>query len=106
MPGGDHFIPTNPTLPMNTESNKISATVAAVIAARDYVASMESVSRAYSPRLAAARAALTKRSIEAVVAGESVAISKIIVNCDESNRLYVALKKNGLMDKYRTALQS
>ena len=91
---------------MNTESNKISAALAAVIAARDYVTSMESASMSYSHPLAAARSALTKRAIEAVVAGESVAISKIIVNCDESNRLFVALKKKGLMNEYRTALSA
>lgn len=89
---------------MNTEPNKISAAVAAVIAARDYVTAMESVSMAYSYPLAAARSTLTKRAIEAVVAGESVAISKIIVNCDESNRLFAALKKAGLINEYRTAL--
>jgi hypothetical protein len=88
--------------------NNTAPTVTALITARALVASHEAaarlnpLSRSASYAVSAARSAVTKRAVEAVAAGEAVAVFDLMDSL-EDRALRRALNKAGLHEAYCAA---
>ncbi len=81
------------------------ATITAVITARALVTELENAARSLerSNQLTAARAAFTKRAVEAVAAGNAAHLVDIIQSGEESARFHKALNKIGMFNTYLAA---